>query len=150
GTHETTRLCLKAIEKYFHGGSFLDVGTGTGILAIAAARMFSNARIEACDTDAEAVEIAKANARLNGVAEHIAFHVGSVNEQTASVDLVFAKLTARVIFDLLPQFLAATCGRLILSGIFDSQAEMVQSRLIEFGAPILKSEQDGEGVAMFV
>ena len=150
GTHETTRLCLKAIEKYFHGGSFLDVGTGTGILAIAAARMFSNARIEACDTDAEAVEIAKANARLNGVAEHIAFHVGSVNEQTASADLVCANLTAPVIVELLPQLLAATCGRLILSGILDSQAEMVQSRLIELGATILESEQDGEWVAMVV
>src|SRR6266403_1264219 len=63
GTHETTRLCLKAIEKYFHGGSFLDVGTGTGILAIAAAKMFPDARLEACDIDAEAIEIAKGNAR---------------------------------------------------------------------------------------
>jgi len=150
GTHETTRLCLKAIEKYFHGGSFLDVGTGTGILAIAAARMFPNARIEACDTDAEAVEIAKANARLNGVAEHIALYVGSVNEQTASADLVCANLTAPVIVQLLPQLLAATCGRLILSGILDSQAEMVQSRLIELGATILESEQDGEWVALVV
>src|SRR6266550_6111971 len=57
GTHETTRLCLKAIEKYFQGGSFLDVGTGTGILAIAAAKMFPDARIEAYDIDAEAIEI---------------------------------------------------------------------------------------------
>src|SRR5215510_8882939 len=150
GTHETTRLCLKAIEKYFHGGSFLDVGTGTGILAIAAARMFPNSRVEACDTDAEAVEIAKANARLNGVTEHIALYVGSVNEQTASADLVCANLTAPVIVQLLPQLLAATCGRLILSGILDSQAEMVQSRLIELGATILESEQDGEWVAMVV
>src|SRR5688500_14389430 len=73
GTHETTRLCLAAIEKHFAGGSFLDVGTGTGILAIAAAKMFPDARIEACDTDADAIAIAVENARLNVVAEEISF-----------------------------------------------------------------------------
>jgi ribosomal protein L11 methyltransferase len=55
GTHETTRLCLAGIEQHFTGGSFLDVGTGTGVLAIAAAKLSSDSRIEACDTDAEAV-----------------------------------------------------------------------------------------------
>src|SRR5215213_4708845 len=73
GTHETTRLCLAAIEKHFRGGSFLDVGTGTGILSIAAAKLFPDARITACDTDSEAVEIARENAQLNDVAERISF-----------------------------------------------------------------------------
>ena len=73
GTHETTRLCLKAIEKHFRGRSFLDVGTGTGILAMAAAKMFPDARVEACDTDAEAIEIARENARLNGLAIKLHF-----------------------------------------------------------------------------
>ena len=67
GTHETTRLCLDAIQKHFSGGSFLDVGTGTGILAIAAAKLFPEARIEACDTDEAAVAIARENAAANGV-----------------------------------------------------------------------------------
>src|SRR5882762_4736415 len=62
GTHETTRLCLAVIEKYFAGGSFLDVGTGTGILAIAAAKLFPDAGVEAIDTDAQAVDIARENA----------------------------------------------------------------------------------------
>jgi ribosomal protein L11 methyltransferase len=68
GTHETTRLCLDAIQKHYTGGSFLDVGTGTGILAIAAAKLVSEARIEACDTDETAVAIARENAELNAVA----------------------------------------------------------------------------------
>jgi ribosomal protein L11 methyltransferase len=150
GTHETTRLCLKAIEKYFRGGSFLDVGTGTGILAIAAAKMFAAARIEACDTDAEAIEIAKDNARLNEVAGQIEFRAASVDSQTASADLVCANLTAPVIVELLPELSAATCGRLVLSGILDSQVEMVRSRLSELGGTILETNLDGEWVALVV
>ncbi|HEX7530199.1 MAG TPA: 50S ribosomal protein L11 methyltransferase [Pyrinomonadaceae bacterium] len=150
GTHETTRLCLKAIERYFHGGSFLDVGTGTGILAIAAAKMFPNARVEAVDTDADAVEIARENARLNGVGDQIDFRAGSIDEQTQSADLVCANLTAPVIVDLLPSLLGASCGRLVLSGVLDSQLELVQSRLLELGATGIELNQDGEWVAVVV
>jgi ribosomal protein L11 methyltransferase len=150
GTHETTRLCLKAMERYFRGGSFLDVGTGTGILAIAAAKMFPEARVEACDTDAEAVEIARENARLNGVGQQIEFRAGSVEEQTSSADLVCANLTAPVIVDLLPSLLGATCGRLVLSGILDSQSELVQSRLLELSADSFEIDQDGEWIALVV
>ena len=151
GTHETTRLCLTALEKYFGGGSLLDVGTGTGILAIAAAKLFPGARIEACDTDPEAIVIARENARLNGVAETIAFRHGTVEEATASADVVCANLTADVIVKLLPALLGATCGRLILSGILDSQAEVVGARLRECGVTA-QSEilQDGEWVVIIV
>jgi ribosomal protein L11 methyltransferase len=151
GTHETTRLCLLAIERYFAGGSFLDVGTGTGILAIAAAKLFSNARVEAIDTDAEAVEIARENARLNGVAENIEFRAGSIDETIASADLVCANLTADVITAIVPQLLGATCGRLILSGILDTQLETVRARLRQCGvseAPEIMS--DGEWIALIV
>src|SRR2546421_89985 len=150
GTHETTRLCLKAIEKYFRGGSFLDVGTGTGILAIAAAKMSPDARIEACDTDAEAIEIAKDNARLNNVADRIYFRVGSVNNETESADLVCANLTAPVIVESLPALLGATCGRLVLSGILDSQIEIVKSRLLELAVVDFEIDQDGEWAALVI
>jgi ribosomal protein L11 methyltransferase len=150
GTHETTRLCLAAIEKYFAGGSFLDVGTGTGILAIAAAKLFPQARIEACDTDAEAITIARQNASLNGV-EQIAFRVGTVEEATASADLVCANLTADVIVRLLPSLVSVTCGRLILSGILDTQQEMVAASLRDAGIPdALEIMQDGEWIAILV
>lgn len=150
GTHETTRLCLKAIEKHFGGGSFLDVGTGTGILAIAAAKMFPEARIEAYDTDAEAIEIAKENAQLNEVRDGIDFRVGSIGEQTASADLVVANLTAPVIVELLPALLGVTCGALVLSGILEPQLDMVQSRLLELSAQVREIERDGEWIALVV
>lgn len=151
GTHETTRLCLTAIEKYFAGGSFLDVGTGTGILAIAAAKLFPNALIEAVDTDSQAVGIAAENARLNDVADNIGFRVGSVDETTASADLVCANLTADVIGSLLPKLIGASCGRLVLSGILDVQVGTLRSRLHECGlTEPLEILSDGEWVALIV
>src|SRR5206468_12337087 len=86
----------------------------------------ASSMIMACDTDAEAIQIARENADLNGVADRIDFQVGSVNEQTPSADFVCANLTAPVIVELLPQLLGATCGRLLLSGILDSQTELVK------------------------
>ncbi|MET0647961.1 MAG: 50S ribosomal protein L11 methyltransferase [Pyrinomonadaceae bacterium] len=150
GTHETTRLCLAAVEKHFGGGSFLDVGTGTGILAIAAAKLQASARVEACDTDPLAVSVAEENARLNGVAERIEFRVGTVEETTASADLVCANLTADVILPLLPTLLGATCGRLVLSGILTTQAAQVAARLIELGVGDYEIDRDGEWVAFVV
>jgi ribosomal protein L11 methyltransferase len=151
GTHETTRLCLAAIEKHFDGGSFLDVGTGTGILAIAAARLFSEARVEACDTDAAAIGIAQENARLNGVPD-IVFRVGGVEEGgTASADCVCANLTSDTITQILPALIGATCGRLILSGILDTQSDTVLTHLQELAvseAPEVISE--GEWVCIVV
>ena len=152
GTHETTRLCLAAIEKYFRGGSFLDVGTGTGVLAIAAAKLFPQSRVEACDTDVEAIAIARENARLNGVGEIIKFFVGSVAETSvSSADVVCANLTANVIIELLPSLLAVTCGRLILCGILVEQTDLVQSRMHELGASATcETITDGEWAAMIV
>ena len=151
GTHETTRLCLQALEKYFAGESFLDVGTGTGLLAIAAAKLFPEARIEACDTDAEAIAIARENATLNKVANLITFRVGSVQNTTASAAVVCANLTADVIVSLMPLLIGVTCGRLILSGILETQLGEVVAALRANG---VTSEpeitQDGEWVAVVV
>lgn len=151
GTHETTRLCLVAIERFFAGGSFLDVGTGTGILAIAAAKLFPDAHIEACDTDADAIEIARENARLNDVGDKIVFRVGTVEEATASADVVCANLTADVIVPMLPALVSLTCWHLILSGILDTQVETVSAGLLKCGVSepceIIK---DGEWAALVV
>ncbi len=147
GTHETTRLCLEAIEKHFTGGSFLDVGTGTGILAIAAAKMFPEARVHACDTDGEAIEIARANAEANDVAGQIEFFVGSVDDTTPSADLVCANLTADVIQKIIPALIGVTCGKLILSGILETQKEQVLEALNWREVEI---EQDGEWIAIVV
>ncbi|MDQ2746388.1 MAG: 50S ribosomal protein L11 methyltransferase, partial [Acidobacteriota bacterium] len=107
GTHETTRLCLKAIaDDYESGMSFLDVGTGTGILAIAAAKLnpesnVSAAEFTACDTDANSIKIAEENAGLNEVGG-IKFFVGALAVETPEADFVCANLTIDVIVPILP------------------------------------------------
>lgn len=151
GTHATTRLCLAAIEEYFDGNSFLDVGTGTGILAIAAARLNPKARIEAIDTDPEAIAIAVANAKLNQVADRINFSATFVDEITASSDLVCANLTADVIIKILPQLLNVTCGRLILCGILIEQLGVVRKALFRYGvAREVQAMEDEEWAAIIV
>jgi ribosomal protein L11 methyltransferase len=148
GTHETTRLCLQAIQKHFSGGSFLDVGTGTGILAIAAAKLFPEARIEAFDTDAEAIAIARENAAANNV--QIDFRAGSIDDSTASADLVCANLTADTIVAILRTLVSLTCGKLILSGILETQVELVQAGLSDCGISEFEIAQDGEWVALII
>ncbi len=135
GTHETTQLCLIAIEKYFTGGSFLDVGTGTGILAIAAAKLVPQAQVEAFDTDAEAIEIARENTELNGVSNQIVFRLGTIGDTQLPADCVCANLTADSIEAILPKLLKARRHRLILSGLLHSQIERIVERLQQSGIP---------------
>jgi ribosomal protein L11 methyltransferase len=148
GTHETTRLCLQAIQKHFSGGSFLDVGTGTGILAIAAAKLFPEARIESFDTDEEAIAIARDNAAANKV--QIDFRAGSIDDSIASADLVCANLTADTIVAMLRTLVSLTCGKLILSGILETQVEMVRAGLQDCGISDFEIAQDGEWVALII
>lgn len=150
GTHETTRLCLAAMQSHYEGGSFLDVGTGTGILAIAAAACAPGAHVEAFDIDAEAIEIARENAVANGVADRISFHVGSIDEQTSSADFICANLTADVIAKMLPTLVALSCGRLVLSGILETQIDDIVDRLGQLAVTDVEITRDGEWVAMIV
>lgn len=150
GTHETTRLCLAAIEKHFSGGSLLDVGTGTGILAIAAAKLFPEARIEAYDNDEEAIKIAEDNAKANGVAKQIEFHSGSIDDSSPSADLICANLTADVILPMLATLVNLSCGKLILSGILATQLDSVRDGLGSIGLSDIEVTQDGEWICCVV
>lgn len=145
GTHETTQLCLQAIEKYYDGGSFFDVGTGTGVLAMAATKMQSKFQVPnskfqilACDTDSDSVKIAEENAEINGVADRIEFYVGSIEENIVPVDFVAANLTADVIVPLLPLLTVKFNKTLILSGILREQQDWIVSELNKLQNPDFK------------
>jgi ribosomal protein L11 methyltransferase len=150
GTHETTQLCLKAISEKYVGGSFFDVGTGTAVLAMAAAKMFPAARIEACDTDEDSVVIAKENAALNSVAKNIDFYAGTITESAPEFDFVCANLTADVILPLLPLLVAKSRGWLVLSGILAGQQTEISFALRSLNQQMFKVEQMGEWVSFTI
>ena len=149
GTHDTTKLCLKAIgELYEPGQTVLDVGTGTGILAIAAAK-FGAKTLFACDTDEDSVKIARENAVLNNV-NWIEFADGPLVEDAPIYDFVFANLTVDVIVPILELLLAKTGSILLLSGILETQKPIITEALEKFQMSDLKFEISGEWISVVV
>lgn len=125
GQHPTTRMCLGALETLAPEGPWdlLDVGTGSGILAIYGA-MLGAAPVTALDTDEEALGWAEWNIRLNHVATAIGLSSEPLENWTAPFDVVTANLTLEVIIDLLPCFprVVRPGGHLVLSGLLKEQA----------------------------
>jgi len=156
GTHETTQLCLKAIfEGFVPGESFLDVGTGTGILSIAAAKLnaaadISDNIISACDTDIDSIKIAIDNGILNSVSDRIDFQPGSISEATPIFDFVCANLTLDVILPNLPLLIKTAKRKLVLSGILAEQENSIVSELKCLQTPEPRVERAGEWIAIVI
>jgi ribosomal protein L11 methyltransferase len=150
GTHDTTRLCLIAIGDHYQAGqSFLDVGTGTGILAIAAAKMGAVGAI-GCDTDAGSIENARVNAGMNEVEGNIDFFVGSISDDTGVFDFVCANLTLDVITPLLPLLLEKSAQKLVLSGILREQEDVIVNLLKDSSAENFGVSHSGEWISVIV
>lgn len=153
GQHETTRLCLEAIDAEFVGGAspteVLDVGTGTGILAIAAARLGA-ARVVAVDNDPEAVAIAVENAEVNGVASQIEASATALSRIRGAFPLVVANILAPVLMGMAPELARHTApgGVLVLSGILATQADNVITAYRSVGMALASRAQAGEWVRL--
>lgn len=151
GTHQTTRGCLELLEKYWQGGALLDVGTGTGILAIAAIKLYPGARVIGFDVDPEAIEVARENAQINGVADDLEIEVNKLaSYQGQEFDVVLANLTADVLIPLASEFpqVSKAQGTLIVSGILREQADDVRAALHDQKFDLLEAKPDGEWVTM--
>ncbi|WP_457559946.1 50S ribosomal protein L11 methyltransferase [Caminibacter sp.] len=123
GHHETTRSCVKALKKYVNNGkTLLDVGCGSGILGIVAAKM--GAVVDACDTDPLAVKSAKENFELNNV-KYNEIWEGSANKTDKKYDIVVANIIADVLIFIAPELKAKVKNFLILSGIIDKYKNKV-------------------------
>lgn len=151
GTHETTRMCLELLETYWRGGRLIDVGTGTGILAIAASKLVEAAEVLAIDIDPLAVEVAGENIAINGVGHAIVVREGGPADYAGGAfDVVVANLTAEVIIALMTDLvgcLAAT-GTVILSGILTTLATDVERALAAAGLQVVERRAAGEWSAI--
>jgi ribosomal protein L11 methyltransferase len=127
GQHETTRLCLAALDAQLRPGMHvIDLGTGSGILAIAAARLGA-ASVLALDTDPQAIEVARENVARNNVERAVRLRVGSVGDDSdpvVSADLIVANISSQTLLALLPAIAAALVpeGLAILSGFIEPAA----------------------------
>ena len=152
GTHPTTALCIGLIEKYIRPGwTFLDIGTGSGILMVAAAKLGAE-KILGIDNDEVAVEIAKKNLRLNQIPE-TGFKVltgNLVDGMHDKFDMVAANILSDVILVLLDNIKnVLTAGSiLVCSGIIEENAAIVCDKMKSLDFEIMKISEKEEWVSI--
>lgn len=167
GLHPTTRLCLQALEVHLTPGrTVLDVGTGSGVLAIAAAGLGARS-VLALDADPGAVTVAEENVALNGVADKVTVRHGSLPGgdlvpwhfmtdsglellKAGQFDLILINILAPVIVGMAPA-LAARCARggsLITAGLIESQEEGVVEALQEQRFQVIERAQEKDWVSL--
>ena len=154
GLHETTSMCIKALEKILADGcggiKILDVGTGTGILAIAGVLLGADEAL-GIDIDTDAVRVANENIEKNGLADKIIAQYGDLTE---GVDYKADILVANLMADLVMRLSPAAAGHLerggwyVTSGILDIKEETVSRAIREAGFAIEEVLHDGEWCAV--
>ncbi|MCZ6681518.1 MAG: 50S ribosomal protein L11 methyltransferase [Candidatus Poribacteria bacterium] len=151
GQHPTTQLSIQLLEEAVTGNARVaDIGTGSGILAIAAAKLGAK-RVDAVDLDTTAIPIAQRNVQLNDVTSIVHLRPGDgLQVLDGTYNLIIANILTKVILPMIPQcpqFLKPD-GRLILSGIMASEAPQVEDQLQANGFRCLKIQQQEEWVGM--
>ncbi len=157
GQHPTTRLCLEQLEKYVQPGMrVLDVGTGSGILALAAAKLGA-ARVDGIDNSSVAVESAIANAAANGLSGAIRVASGTLDEETATrlagqYDLVLANILAHIIGGLAAQLaqVMAPGAVLIASGIIEARLPEAEGPLAAAGLQTIDRAMIDDWIALIM
>ena len=149
GTHETTALCVEMIEEYYRGGAFLDVGTGSGILAICAG-LLGAGDVTAVDIDPDAVRVAKENVEKNGLQGKVDVRQGDlIKGLDRSFDFAAANILAPIVCLLCgPLFSHLKPGSLfICSGILAEQEDTVRKALADSGYRVLEVRRKKDWVA---
>ncbi|GAC1371693.1 MAG: 50S ribosomal protein L11 methyltransferase [Ktedonobacteraceae bacterium] len=157
GVHPTTRLCLEQVEQRVQPGMrVIDVGTGSGILALAAARLGASS-VYAIDNSSVAVESARANAAINELSEKITVVLGVLDEAEAErlagqYDLVLANIIAHVIGSIAPELarVMAPTGLLIVSGIIEARRPDAEGPLLAAGLELIDEVKIDDWLALIL
>ena len=153
GTHESTQLCMEFIESCMnYRDTVLDVGTGSGILAIAAAKLGAS-RVIAIDIDADAVENARENIRINNVGDVVKVRKGAEDTIGDEVfELIVANIDGKTLVPLVPRLIRhiQTGGRMILSGLLTDEIGIIENALPLPGWRIAETRNKGEWAAIVV
>jgi ribosomal protein L11 methyltransferase len=155
GGHETTRLCLELLERIMDGmpltlsPAVLDLGTGSGILAMAAVRLGAS-RVHAVDIDPQAVEVARENLAANGMEQLVECSTTPLEALTESYDVILANILAEELVRLAPHLVErlAPGGMLVLSGILAEKEELVRNGFAPHPLEYRETVTDGEWVAI--
>ena len=149
GDHPTTALCLAAVDAFcaaHPGGSVLDVGTGTGVLALMA-RKLGAARVVGVDNDPMSVTLARENAALNGIAG-VELSGATLDAIDGRFDLVVANILANTLVELAPALVAHTRGRLVLAGVLIHQEDEVREAFERAGAASDGGDRSGDWIRL--
>lgn len=153
GTHETTQLCIEAIEKHMKKDSFVaDIGCGSGILAICAVKCGAKNAI-AIDNDPIAVDTAFDNAVINNVEKQIAFYSATVEDiQNQHFDFILANILHNVLAGIMPQLkqIMKNGAKLVLSGILKGKEPVVLEAIMCNNLKIVETSEKNNWLAYVV
>jgi ribosomal protein L11 methyltransferase len=155
GGHETTRLCLELIEQIMTDApadgqlSVLDLGTGSGILAMAAVKLGAGT-VHAVDIDPLAIEVAKENLMINNIADRVECNTTPIESISDIYDVILANILAEELVRLAPQIISRlkAGGRLVLSGILAEKEAFVREGFSHFPVEYIETRRDGEWIAL--
>lgn len=153
GLHPSTRLSVLGVEQVVESGdTVFDVGTGSGILAIAAVRLGAE-RVDCVDVESVAVRATRENAERNGVADRIEVELGSAGPGEpfqGKYDVVLANIIARILIELSEALVQATRpgGHLVLAGIIESREADVVAAFDALGATVVTRRQSDDWVSL--
>lgn len=157
GTHQTTQLCMKAIEKYLKkGDTVADIGTGSGILSICAIK-FGAASAYGCDIDDTVIDVCRENAKINGIdtdSENalVKFELNTADKITEKFDFVCANILHNVLAEIMGDLknIMKDDAKMSLSGILDEKKPVVLEAIEREGLKIIDTISQDQWISFVV